>query len=800
MITNPPAARRSAKGLATLISGRTGFVTIFPRARKYWPYVVPTALWMLVALVASVALALVHSPLVPLPGVLTLLIIPGASIMPVLRVRPANTGGRIVLAVCLSMMVIMVVGGVASLLGPHLGVLRPLNPLPESVIWAALAVTALIVAARKRTDPVSWVFDGVRAAHIAVVFAGGLFVILSILGVARLNLTGDADLAIFATGLDVVALLAGVIGGWKRGSRWPLNTLLYCVSLALLLSTSLRGAHLYGWDIQREFGVATQTIRAGVWAVPANHDPYASMLSLTVLPTVLHSLVRLRPLAFFQLVVPAILALLPVAVFSTVRSVPRWITSGRRQPRPGVAFAIVLSLIVSSVAFSSELMSIARQAMALTMLAALVMVLFDRTVLKRPAQVTVGLLIVAISFTHYTTSYLLFVIFLGAWVASSLWSKGWLGTPKGRVAKHRYDMRSRRIINIVLVAVALVAAFGWNIAITRNSALAAPSSAVTTKGAGLETETGSLFIPPRDLERLLVSEFEKADRWIVRVPGSRSVPLTAARAPRAPALFPSFAWTWNKLSFLCQEGLWVVLGLSLLYGVFRLGRRLSYQYSSDLVGLAVAGLMIGGFLRFSGTLAAYYSPERAAIFTAILLSAPATLFIDDLVTTISDRHVFRHRLWVRMTLGAGLVVLAILLVVASGLGAVYFAGQPPGSLSADDLNVQQFTVTTPEYATARWLRENVHYPSLVQSDLYGQLALLSDPGSYGVVDEIVPPEVDNSAYVYLSQVNLRDGTAQADADDGRYLTLYHTNFKFFNRNFYVVYSTGDTRVYHGTHL
>jgi uncharacterized membrane protein len=783
-----------------LIPRRPSTDEVRRRVQELWPEVAPTVIWLGIAIVMSVALALVHSPLVPLPGVATLLVIPGAAVMSLLKTRPANTAGRIVLAVCLSMMFIMIVGCIASLVGPHIGIAHPLNPWPESVIWIILAVLVLVACARRHSDPVTLIFGGVRTVNIAVVLAGGVLVVLSILGVAQLNYTGDAHLAVFATALDVIVLLVAVVGAWQRNSQWPLNTLLYCVSLALLLSTSLRGAHLYGWDIQQEFGVASQTIRNGVWVVPADHDPYASMLSLTVLPTVLHSLVRLRLLAFFQLVVPAVLALLPLAVFSTVRNVPRWITSGRPQPRPGLALAVVIALVVSSVAFSSELVSITRQAMALTMLSALVMVLFDRTILKRAAQITVGLLIVAVSFTHYTTSYLLAVIVCGAWVVSSMWSKGWLGTPKARIEKHQYDVHKRRIINIVLVIVSLVAAFGWNLAITRNSALAAPSSAITAKGAGLVTSTGSSFIAPRDLERLLVNELQKTDSWIARLPGSRSVPLVAAKAPPAPALIPSFARVWNELSFIGTEGLWVVLGIALLYGILRLGRRLSYQYSADLVGLAAAGLMIGGFLRFSGTLAAYYSPERAAIFTAILLCAPVTLFLDDLVTFLYDPHIFHHRREARVILGVGAVFLAVLLIVASGLGAVWFAGQPPGELSANDLNVQQFAITTSEYATANWLRTNIRYPSLVQTDLYGQLVLLSVPGGYGVVNEIVPPEVDNSAYIYLSQVNLGDDSTQVDVGDGQYLSLYHTTINFFNKNFYVVYSTGTTRVYHGPHL
>jgi uncharacterized membrane protein len=690
----------------------------------------------------------------------------------------------------------MVVGGVVSLVGPHVGVARPLDVAPQSVIWTLLSILVLAIGSVTRRDPVSWVFEGVGSRQVFVVLGCGLLAVLSILGVAQLNFSGNDHLAVFATTLDVVVLLAGIVGGWKPSSKWPLNALLYSASLALLLSTSLRGGHLYGWDVQQEFGVASNTANAGVWVIPANHDPYASMLSLTVLPAILHSLVKLRILAFFQLVIPAILALLPLAVFSTVRSVPRWITSGRATPRPGLAFAVVVGLIVSSVAFSSELVSITRQAMALTLLTALVMVLFDRAMVKRSAQIVVCVLIVAISFTHYTTSYLLAGIFLCAWPVGVMWSKGWLGVPKEKRERHQYDVRSRRIINMGLVVVALVAAFGWNIAVTRNYALSAPSSAITTKGAGISASTNPTFITPRRFEQLLVSELEKTASYIVRVPGSDAVHLIAATVPTSPGVAPSFSAVWGDAIFLTQESLWVFLGIALLYGVYSLGRRRSYEYTSDLVGLAVTGLLIGAFLRFSGTLASFYSPERAAIFTAILLAAPLTLFLDDIVAIVSGVSTQVKRRLVRALAVAGFVFVAILVVGATGLGALFFGGQAPGSLSAGDVNVEQFTVSTPEVATAAWLRENVKYPNIVQTDLYGHLVLLSDLGSYDLIDEVVPPEVDHEAYVYLSTVNLQDGLSQAAADNGNYYSFYRSNIKFFEKNFYVVYSTGATRVYH----
>jgi uncharacterized membrane protein len=715
--------------------------------------------------------------------------------MTALRTRPANTAGRIVLAVCLSMTLIMIVGCLASLIGPHVGVARPLDALPESVIWFILAFVSLAIGIRRRLDPATWVFEGVSTKNVSFALATGILAVLSILGVAELNHTGNIRLAVISTILDVAVLLAGVVGGWNRASRWPLSTLLYGASFAILLSTSLRGAHLYGWDVQQEYGVAWNTAHAGVWNVPSNHDPYASMLSLTVLPAVLHSLVKVRILAFFQLVVPAILALLPLAVFSTIRSVPRWITSGRNAPRPGLALAVVIGLIVSSVAFSSELISITRQAMALTILTALVMVLFDRTMLKRPAQIIVGVLVVAISFTHYTTSYLLVAIFLCAWAVGWLWSQGWLGTPKARVSKHRYDVQSRRLINGALVVVAIVAAFGWNLAVTRNDALVAPVTAVTTKGTDFSTSTTTSDIPARQFETLLVKELRISASWIRPVPGANSVRLEDAPVPVTKGVVPSGQGSWNETTYLIIESLWIVLGLSLLYGVFRLGRRRTYEYTSDLVGLAVSGLLIGGILRFSATLANFYNPERAAIFTAILLAAPVTLFLDDLVSALPGLKPPLGSRWARMLMGVGFVALAVLVVDASGLGAVLFGGEAPGALSARNVNVDDFTVSTPEFATAVWLRNNLNSSDIVQSDLFGQLVLLSEPGSYHLTIEIEPPGVDKGAYVYLSTVNLRDDLSQAEADGGAIQSAYRSTLRFFNKNFDVVYSTGATRVY-----
>jgi uncharacterized membrane protein len=423
--------------------------------------------------------------------------------------------------------------------------------------------------------------------------------------------------------------------------------------------------------------------------------------------------------------------------------------------------------------------------MALTMLAALSMVLFDRTMSHRRAQVIIGLLIVAISFTHYSTSYLLAGILLMAWFVGLFWSRGWLGTPRAKIQDHRLSVRSRKTLNGALVGLALVAAFGWNLGITRNDALNLPKNFLTANGLRLSTSSGSTIASAPQLEKILVKQLHKTESWIVPVPGSGSVNLVSAKAPSSPGVAPSFAGWWHRVSLVANDSVWVLMGISLLYGVFRLGRHRSVEYSSDLVGMAVSGLLIGAALRFSGTLAVFYNPERAAIIVSILLAAPATMFLDDLSSRIA-----------RVSLAAGVVYVGLLAAWTTGLGTLFFGGAAPGALTAQGENIERFTVTTPELATASWLRDNLNYDDVVQSDRYGQLVLSSEIGSYHLISEIVPQEVDHNSYIYLSSSNLLDDRSHFAVNFENTEAVYQSNIAFFDQKFYVVYSTGVTRVYH----
>ena len=227
----------------------------------------------------------------------------------------------------------------------------------------------------------------------------------------------------------------------------------------------------------------------------------------------------------------------------------------------------------------------------------------------------------------------------------------------------------------------------------------------------------------------------------------------------------------------------------MLLAVMHLLRRQANYLSPDIVGFTFAVLLMGAFLRFSGTLASFYSPSRAAIFVAIFVAAPVTMLLDDLVALLNNR-------WRKVSLAVIAIVVGVMSLWATGLGAVIFGETPPGSLTAQGENVQDFTVSSSELATAIWIRENVPAKGIVQADEFGQLVLTSEPAKYDLIDEIVPPGVGRVAYIYLSTANLVNNVSSFNADGGTLSSSYRSTVSFFNQNFNVVYSTGETRVYH----
>ena len=167
-----------------------------------------------------------------------------------------------------------------------------------------------------------------------------------------------------------------------------------------------------------------------------------------------------------------------------------------------------------------------------------------------------------------------------------------------------------------------------------------------------------------------------------------------AAAPTVPGVVPAGKPWWARVQL--GDHLLVLLLSVVGVGYLIVRGRKQIGCSPELVGLGVAGLVLGAAFRFSSTLGAFYGPERGALVIAFLVAVPVALLLDRLADS-----------WPRMTAVVAVALAASTLVTASGLAVVAFGGDPVAALSAQGEAVERFTVSTPEVGTAIWLQENV---------------------------------------------------------------------------------------------
>jgi len=740
-----------------------------------------SALSLLQALLVPHVQRIANFPSLRFLDLLILLVVPGSFLAAIIGVRARRFSSRLIIAVSFSLIAIMVTGWCLSFVHSAVPSTRPLDSAFQQSALAVLSLAALTWATVRRRDPVIELCHELSPLGvISLVFSLSL-VGFSAIGASIVNKSGSGRIATFAIAAEVVALIAGSLWGWKENSRAPLGALLYSSSLGLLLSTSLRGQHVYGYDIQHEYWVAKQTIAQGFWMVPHNHDAYASMLSLTVLPTSLHSLTGLDLLTFFRLVIPALLALLPLAMYSASRDVPRWIKKQSLVIRPGLAFAVVGIFVDGAYAFPTEMAAIARQTVAFVLVGALLVSFVDRQIKPRVSRRMIFILTASLTFTHYSTAFMFVGVFVTGALVSSILQRFLNGEISMGVFR-RQTRKRHRLCTWGLAFWSLLTAGVWNVWYTANNALSLPLLRLYLKGLQLKGNTVSHTFGAADYQRVTRTLLKPYSKAIHYWPVSRNFRLAGNTPPTVSGVWPRFFKFYGPYEFWFHELLLAMTVLAIGYMLFRVVKDPS-RVSSDLLAIGTSAILFGFALRFSGALAAFFNADRAALFVSVISIVPMVLFLSKLAE--------------RQSVLTGLFLTVSVLsaqAFTSGLGVELFGGSPASALSARGAAPESFIIMSPELAAAKWLQANVGPKGLVQVDTYAGLALEAHKGAYNVLQEVVPGFIAKGGYLYASSVNIQFRRAYGSVPAGS--ASYEFPLNYVNHHMSVVFSTGSTRVYH----
>jgi hypothetical protein len=695
-----------------------------------------------VAVLSAVAILLPAWPGTQVVGAGGLVLCAGVAVVGRFSSRELALRYRLSLTIAAGLLVFLCVGALLGSVLSAAGVDQPLSRVPLACSWVVLLAGYVVLVVRRGLDPIRATVHGVTRREVAWGVVLAVPPLLALWGAVSLNTARSGSLAVFVAAAVIAMAVLAVAGGVTRWGPPPVMALISALVTGAIQGP-LRGGWLAGVDTQHEFYIGTLAIHQATFPLAHYVDPYGGMLSLTVLPTELHSLLGIN-LRTTMVVLPAVfLGLCVLALWSALTE--------RLSSRMS---ALLLCLFVlGSVPLVQELPQITRQCYALFFFSILVLALTSTrlpTPLARVAAVIGG---VGVVVTHYSTAYLAAGGVLCGYLLSLVL---------------RSD-RSRRVLTtpVTVVVVAMAGLWGGLVAKTGDS-ISKVLSSIRADGFSFLPGGGSIvtrWLHAASISRLVNAKVIRVDdlallhryyTWMSVLPAASHVPFLNDPAPTArgvPVLGGGLSLASSVLAQLVL--LLAVVAVGTVVVVCRRRR--------DLAALAGISLFFLGFAavsRFSQTIGVDFSPSRVEAQAYLLFVVVVAIALE----------AVPWRAWLsklpRVGGGARVAVGSLLAVLAVGTSTQLdnFAvrgGTLPVNLSFRGEEAQRL-ITPSDVLAARWLVANRPSPGLVQSDRFGQLAL--DIYGYNdrrdFISSLDPIIVDNPSWLLAYGTNLLVGSAR----------------------------------------
>ena len=381
-------------------------------------------------------------------GVVYLLFVPGILILRVIRAHGLGSTRTLLFSVGISIATIMFVGLFANVVYPLFGIERPLGLAP--VVGTMTAVVLLLAAASYWRD--RDFADEPTLAWQRVLSLPALFLCLlpfiSVFATYAMNVYGN-NIALLCL-LVIVATTALWVSTSHSISKELYPLAVFTIALAMLLFASLISSNVWGWDSQKELYSANLVLTSGLWN-SSLAGPTNAVASVTLLTPFLSLVSGVSVTWLFKVVYPLIFALVPVAVFVTVRS----------QTNDKIAFLSAF-FISSLFTFFGEMPAVARQEIAEFFLVLLLVLMVDKyrsVAEKRRVYVLFAIFAASLVVSHYALALIFLVYVSVAWLLLFLVDNPALGRLRRSTEKMQADRPTTPYRMLTLVFVLAFATF-----------------------------------------------------------------------------------------------------------------------------------------------------------------------------------------------------------------------------------------------------------------------------------------------------------------------------------------------------
>lgn len=382
-------------------------------------------------------------------GFLFLISVPGLLLMLIFKIREVGFWEYLVYTVGLSIAFIMF-GGLAVNWGlPALGITdKPLALIP---ILVCFDIFLLIMGffAYKRNSDLDFKIKFPKFSNLDRIFIiiPMWFPVLAILGAFVLNNFGSNILTMVLLGSIAVYVLLLVIFRDKLNENvfpWAL----WMIGLSLLLASSMRSWFIVGGDANAEYSIFKMTEVNGFWNPNVLKNSYNAMLSITILPSIIHLFTFIHDSIIQKIIITLIFSLLTIIVFLFSKKYVNYLFS-----------FLAGFFFISQPTFTNWLSIPSRQEIAFLFFGLMLLVLFVRQInltLKKVLFVIFGFSMIV---SHYSTAYIALAIFLFTYLATIIYVK-WKSI-KGSREKLKKINKQEYFITGGLILLLIVSGFLW---------------------------------------------------------------------------------------------------------------------------------------------------------------------------------------------------------------------------------------------------------------------------------------------------------------------------------------------------
>lgn len=627
----------------------------------------------------------------------------------------------------LSILFLMLVGLALNALG-YAGLSPPLTPL---AIFIALdiGVVALLLANLRRRVKVRLPR---RELHVSWRRAfGGLLILLpfvSAAGALRLNNGASNEFTLVMFGIIAVAFVVLMLRARTMQRYFPMALFLF--ALSILLSVSLRGWDITGHDIQREFNVFQLTMEQGMWNIAAFRDPYNACLSITLLPAILAHITGIPDAYIFKVVFQFIAAFAVIPAYFFVRRL--------HGPRDALLAGFIFLLFPT---FLNDMAMLNRQEIAFLFFG-LIMLLMLLSVSYRRMQILTALLLVGLTLSHYSSSYIMIGLMLAAWCVNFI---------AARVTRPKFaseNISAFPIMTLPIIIFASIFVFTWNDQITQttrglNTTIAKTFSGISSDKNQQASDVGySLFggeqLSPQEILDNHTSDTTGPDVTlsIVDQPQLAVTPLGHLLGG-SDTLQAIHGFIRGSIAKLLQ--VLIIIGCIILW--WRIKQHRHGKYDLYVLSLCAGSTLLLAALTVLPQLSVDYGVLRLFQQLLFILALPIIAAIVWLGSFLTKR--------ISMIYASSAVFLAVIFLHTSGFLPQVTGGYAPQlSLNNSGFYYDAYYVTDDERRSAAWLSshadEEQHPGTSAAIDVYGLLRLPDDAR----VAMTSPYTPSTRAYVY----------------------------------------------------